>query len=195
MIRVADPARPGLKPVFPSMLLNLTLAFLFTPLSVGAAVLSDVLDKSIRNPEQVASLFQTEVMVGSLPLVKPWHQRLVPAISGKGSPRLSPRQRLRRRDTLNISGFDEAVRTLRNSILLGAIDRRLKSLMVTSATPSEGKTTTAVHLAIAHAQQKHKTLLIDGDLRPQRPLQAWRQPGYGLWRPRCRTAWRGARSC
>jgi capsular exopolysaccharide synthesis family protein len=37
--------------------------------------------------------------------------------------------------------------------------------MITSATPSEGKTTTAVHLAIAHAQQKHRTLLIDGDMR------------------------------
>jgi succinoglycan biosynthesis transport protein ExoP len=57
------------------------------------------------------------------------------------------------------------VRTLRNSILLGSFDRRLRSIMVTSATPSEGKTTTAVHLAIAHAQQKHKTLLIDCDLR------------------------------
>jgi Mrp family chromosome partitioning ATPase len=37
--------------------------------------------------------------------------------------------------------------------------------MITSATPAEGKTTTAVYLAIAHAQLKHKTLLIDCNLR------------------------------
>ena len=36
---------------------------------------------------------------------------------------------------------------------------------MTSATPREGKTTTAVHLAIAHSLQGRKTLLIDADLR------------------------------
>jgi capsular exopolysaccharide synthesis family protein len=38
-------------------------------------------------------------------------------------------------------------------------------LMITSATPGEGKSTIVAHLAVAHAQQKHKTLLIDCDLR------------------------------
>ena len=61
--------------------------------------------------------------------------------------------------------YEEAVRTLRDSILLPNGDRRPKSLLITSATPREGKTTTAVHLAVVHSQQKRKTLLIDSDLR------------------------------
>src|ERR1022692_1882042 len=53
-IRIADPARAAVKPVFPNMKLNVMLAFLFsTLLAVGAAVMSDVLDKSIRDPEQI----------------------------------------------------------------------------------------------------------------------------------------------
>jgi capsular exopolysaccharide synthesis family protein len=64
-----------------------------------------------------------------------------------------------------LSGFEEAIRALRNSILLSDVDRRTRSILVTSASPSEGKSTTAAHLALTHAQQGHRTLLIDGDLR------------------------------
>ena len=64
-----------------------------------------------------------------------------------------------------MSGFHESVRTLRNSILLANFDRRYRSLLVTSAAPGEGKTTTAANLAAAHAEQGKRTLLIDGDLR------------------------------
>jgi polysaccharide biosynthesis transport protein len=193
-IRIADPARPANKPVFPNVKLNVVLAFMFsTLLAVGAAVMSDVLDKSVRNPEQIASLFKTEVM-GSLPAVKSWRRHLVAArATEEGTTALvhagdaEPVERNR-----SVTGYEEAIRTLRNSILLGTLDRRLQSLMVTSATPAEGKTTAAVHLAIAHAQQKHKTLLIDGDLRrpgvhgklginPETGLAAVLQNGM-LWR-------------
>jgi capsular exopolysaccharide synthesis family protein len=64
-----------------------------------------------------------------------------------------------------VTGFDDAIRTLRNSILLGNADRPLRSILIASAFPKEGKTTIAVHLAIAHAQQKYRTLLVDGDMR------------------------------
>ena len=57
------------------------------------------------------------------------------------------------------------IRTLRDSILLSDLGRRPRSILLTSATPREGKTTCSVHLAIAHSLQKRKTLLIDADLR------------------------------
>ena len=70
-----------------------------------------------------------------------------------------------RRLVINSPEFEEAVRTLRNSIMLTDFDRRLKCILMTSASPSEGKSTVAAHLAIAHAEQGHRTLLIDGDMR------------------------------
>jgi capsular exopolysaccharide synthesis family protein len=63
-----------------------------------------------------------------------------------------------------VTSYAEAIRTLRNSIVLSDFDRRLQSIMITSAVPGEGKTTVALHLAIAHARQD-RTLLIDADLR------------------------------
>ncbi|MEQ1884600.1 MAG: polysaccharide biosynthesis tyrosine autokinase [Bryobacteraceae bacterium] len=153
-VRIADSARPALRPVFPNFSLNLLLAFLFsTLLAVGGAVLADLLDKTVRDPEQVARTLHTEV-IGSLPLLKNGRQRSLAAFD--------PRETEPESD---ISGFSESIRTLRTSILLTNFDRQYRSLLVTSAAPSEGKTTTAANLAAAHAEQGKRTLLIDGDLR------------------------------
>ena len=54
-----------------------------------------------------------------------------------------------------LSNYEEAIRTLRNSILLTDFDRRLRSVLLTSASPSEGKSTVAAHLAATHASQQH----------------------------------------
>ena len=157
-IRIADLARPAFKPVFPDIPLNLLLAFVFASLlAVGAAVLSDLLDNTIRDPEQAARALRTEV-IGSLPLMK-----TRPALMGD---RAKPQKAGVRKDSEDdLSGFNESVRTLRNSILLGSFDRRYRSLLITSAAPGDGKTTTAANLAAAHAEQGKRTLLIDGDLR------------------------------
>ena len=176
-IRIADEARPGLKPVFPKTWLNMLLAFLFaTFFGVGAAVLSDVLDNTIRDPDQVARLMNTDV-IGSLPSVKDWRRRLSPIAPTSGLPQVAvngngngngtaPGLIHRREDGYEaLSTYEEAIRTLRNSILLTDFDRRLKSVLLTSASPSEGKSTVAAHLAATHAGQNKRTLLIDGDLR------------------------------
>lgn len=59
----------------------------------------------------------------------------------------------------------EAFRVLRTNLQFMGLDKPVKTILVTSATPGEGKTTTAVNLAIAFAQTGAKVLLIDADLR------------------------------
>ena len=163
-IRIADSARPAIRPVFPNMNLNVLLAFLFSSLlAVGMAVLSDVLDNTVRDPEQASRVLRAEV-VGTLPVVKNWRGRLGPVPTLTGGRALVPVNGNGNGDH-SMTGYDEAIRTLRNSILLADFDRRLRSLLVTSASPGEGKSTIAAHLAVAHAEQGHRTLLIDGDLR------------------------------
>jgi len=158
-IRIADPARPGQKPVSPNVRLNTLLAFLFsTFFAVGAAVISDVLDDTVKDPEQAVRSLNTEV-IGSLPIVKA--PKSMAGASGE-----SGRALIRAGDAnQNASSYEEAIRTLRNSILLTNFDRSLRSLLITSAAPGEGKSTVAANLATAHASQQNKTLLIDGDLR------------------------------
>jgi capsular exopolysaccharide synthesis family protein len=165
-IRLADSARPALKPVFPDLRLNAILAFLFsTLLAVGVAIMADTIDNTVRDPEQIQKGLKTEVL-GSLPVVKSWRGRLPAFVDGTGGANGTSTELVRStRRSDQVSAFEEAIRTLRDSILLSDMGRRPRNLLVTSATPREGKTTTAVHLAVAHSLQKKKTLLIDADLR------------------------------
>lgn len=63
------------------------------------------------------------------------------------------------------SPISEAYRALRTNIEFSAVDEQLKVIMLTSAGPGEGKSTTAANLAVAYAQADKKVLLIDADLR------------------------------
>ncbi|HLY18070.1 MAG TPA: polysaccharide biosynthesis tyrosine autokinase [Bryobacteraceae bacterium] len=199
-IRVADPARPAAKPVFPRVQLNLAFAILLSSLIAAAAVIiADGLDKTVRDPEQAARVLKTEV-IGSLPSVKRWRRKqgagtpdrgraslaLAGAASlGAGSLRhrgVSPDEdptpaRRQEADDAQASGYGEAIRTLRNSILLTGFDRRVRSLLVTSAAPGEGKSTIAAYLATTHAGQRRRTLLIDGDLRRPTVHKRFHLPG------------------
>jgi capsular exopolysaccharide synthesis family protein len=66
------------------------------------------------------------------------------------------------------SGVAEAARALRTNILFMSPDRQFKTLLVTSAAPSEGKTTVACCIAIAMAQAGRRVALLDCDMRRPR---------------------------
>ena len=63
------------------------------------------------------------------------------------------------------SPIAEAYRTLRTNIQFSSFDKELKSIVVTSSGPGEGKTTTVCNLAVTMAQSGSKVLLLDCDLR------------------------------
>jgi len=167
-IRIADVARPPLVAVFPNVRLNIMLALIFsTILAIGAALLQDALDTTLRDPKEASRFLGTDV-IGTMPIDRTAAQ--LPKVVGatpapaivSAAPEATAKGRGYYRSTTN---FEEAVRTVRNTILLSDFEGRLRSIVLTSAAPSEGKTTIAAHLAVANADRGKRTLLVDGDLR------------------------------
>ncbi|OIU67652.1 CpsD/CapB family tyrosine-protein kinase [Rossellomorea aquimaris] len=63
------------------------------------------------------------------------------------------------------SPISEQYKTIRTNINFSSVDRDLRSIMVTSSGPGEGKSTTAANLAVVFAQQGKSVLLVDADMR------------------------------
>jgi capsular exopolysaccharide synthesis family protein len=78
---------------------------------------------------------------------------------------MSRQDRLLLTDETLHTRFAESYRTLRANISFSSIDRPVKTIVVMSAAPHEGKTTTAVNLGIIMAQAGPRVLLVDADFR------------------------------
>lgn len=81
-------------------------------------------------------------------------------------------------DKLPKSPISEQYRTIRTNIQFSLVDQQLRSVMVTSSGPSEGKSTTASNMAVVFSQQGKKVLFVDADLRKPTAHYTFQQENF-----------------
>lgn len=147
-IRIVDRAEVPLKPIKPRKMLNMSLALLLgLILGTGLAFLQERLDNSIKTPEDL-SRHAGLPFLGPVPTIKEEEKRV--------GVRLFERHR---------SSPAEAYRSLRTSLQFSSSERPPQVILITSALPQEGKTTTAINLGYAFAQSEKEVVILDGDMR------------------------------
>ena len=161
--RFLNVARAPSYPIEPNIPRNLAFAFVLGLTSgVGLAFLLEGLDNTVRTTEQ-AQMISGFAPLGMIPLGSrsaregPNPKRLVIA-SSKEAVELITQVRPQ-------SQMAESYRALRTSLLLSNLGAPPKVIMVTSALPQEGKTTTSINTAVVLSQKGVRVLLIDADLR------------------------------
>lgn len=135
-------------------------------IGIGLAFVRDKLDNRIYKPDQLRERDQN--VIGVIPNMEPHIKQVY------GGSDLTEHNGQEISTSLTtfldpLSAASEAYRHLRTAVQFSRPGVIVQTLLVTSAAPSEGKSTTAANLALTMAQAKRRTLLIDADLR--RPKQ------------------------
>jgi succinoglycan biosynthesis transport protein ExoP len=180
-VAVVDQAVPEFLPVKPRILLNLAFGLIVgLGLGTGIAFLRAHFDTSLKTVEEVDRFLGLPALA-MIPAVDSLAELVVDGNHDNGHglmlPDLvdttqmtkaeSPWYRIDKQIQQKYSPLVEAFRTLGSSVMLEAVGRKrvLRSIVVTSSQPGEGKTTVSVNLAIALAQQGSRVILVDADLR------------------------------
>lgn len=144
---ILDTAQPPTHPAKPQKRkITLLAGCLAMLLGVGLAFLLEQLDTSLKSPEEIEDKLGIPFL-GLLPFDKATQDG----------------QMLSYENDIN-SSFAEAVRSIRTGVIFGTLNHPRPVITLTSASPSEGKTTTVLNLSASLAQLK-RVLLIEADLR------------------------------
>jgi succinoglycan biosynthesis transport protein ExoP len=161
-VRVLERAIVPGAPVRPKPVQNLLLGLaLGLGVGIGLAFVIEALDNTLKTQADVEQFLGTAVL------------GLVPIIGGApGAEAVQVGDNLRERD-LGVfldpkSVAAECCRSIRTNILFMSPDRPLKTMVVTSPSPQEGKTTTAINLGVTMAEAGGRVLIIDTDMRRPR---------------------------
>ncbi len=167
-VRILDPALVSIK-VKPNKKINLLIGIILgLGLGVGYAFIREFLDNTVKAVEHLER--KGLVILGIIPDMlgtnpkNPVKKMTIPSKGGTDF----KRRLITYEDPK--SPISESYRSLRTNISYAStVDKKIKSLLISSSQPGEGKSTTAANLAIAFAQLRKKTLLVDADLR--KPVQ------------------------
>jgi exopolysaccharide transport family protein len=161
--RIINAARVPTAPSEPNIPRNLAFALVLGAISgIGLAFLLENMDNTVRTPEQ-AQAISALPSLGMIPLGSKTTNR------GPNGTRLALTTSKEAVEMVTQvrpqSQMAESYRALRTSLLLSNLGAPPKVVLVTSARPQEGKTTTSINTAIVLAQKGTRVLLIDADLR------------------------------
>jgi capsular exopolysaccharide synthesis family protein len=135
------------EPVIPKTTRDVALGLaLGVLLGIGFALLRDRFDNTVKD-QQILEQITGAGLVANIPVDK--HRKTDPAISFAD----------------DRSAIAEAFREFRTNLQFLEVDDPPRLLVVTSSVPSEGKSTTAINIALALAEAEHNVVLVDGDMR------------------------------
>lgn len=149
---IVNPAEHPDGPVRPRILVNTVLAsVLGALLALGFGLLLRYLDNRVKSPRDVRRLTNAPCL-GAVADISEGRRNWTPqdGLIALRSPR---------------NPITETYRGIRTNLQFANVDRKIRSMLVTSALPGDGKTTTAANLAVVIAQAGHSVALLDADLR------------------------------